>query len=338
MSLRSHAAALAGALTLAVAAPLSGCGDDDEPAPGAASKSAISEVTIGTAPWIGYGPLWIAEERGFDRDNGVDLKLVTYQTDAEFDTAFASGRMDGANGSVNVWMRLASHGLDFKIVLMEDVSLEGDAVVARKGIDEIADVEGKRVGFEEASVSELLFRHALSDNGLEYDSFEHVAIPASNVGAALLAGKIDVAVTYEPYVQELLARGDGFKTIYTAAERPGLISDALVFDPGFAEENDEAVVGVLRAWNDAVEFYRSNPEEAKAIIAKNVGSKPDELAASFDGVELYDLTESQRFLDEELPTLWSDLATILADQDQIESEPDLADYLDTSFGERALAE
>ena len=41
------------------------------------------------------------------------------------------------------------------------------------------------------------------------------------------AGRVDVAVTYEPYLQAALEEGDNCEIIYTAAERPGLISDAL---------------------------------------------------------------------------------------------------------------
>jgi NitT/TauT family transport system substrate-binding protein len=104
----------------------------------------------------------------------------------------------------------------------------------------------------------------------------------------------------------------------------------------FAESDPDAVVGVLRAWGDAIDFYNQNTREAQAIIAENVGEEPAALRPSFEGVQLFDLQESHEYLQNEYEALWNDIRSIMVDQGQIESEPDVSDYLDTSFGEQAL--
>jgi len=328
---------LALGLTLLLALFVAACGDDDESDSSDASGGEVTEVAIGTQPWIGYGPLWIADDQGFDTDHGVDIKLVNFSTDQDLESGFASGKFQAANNANNTLIRLADLGLDFKIALMEDVSLEADAIVScNPDIRSIDDLEGAQVAFEEFSVSDVLFRYALNEAGIDFETIDYVPIPAADAGTAAVAGRVDVAVTYQPYLQAAVEEGDNCEVIYTAGENPGLISDALAINTEFAESNPEAVVGVLQAWGDAVDYYNENTEDAQAIIAENVDSDPEELGSTFEGVELFDLQQSQDYLASDYETLWNDIRTIMVDQGQIESEPEVSDYLDTSFGEQAL--
>jgi len=92
----------------------------------------------------------------------------------------------------------------------------------------------------------------------------------------------------------------------------------------------------MLAWDDALDYYNSNTKEAQAIIAKNVGSKPDALTTSFEGIQLFDLQESQDFLENDYEGLWGDIAEIMLDQGQIEAVPDVNEYLNTELGAEAL--
>jgi NitT/TauT family transport system substrate-binding protein len=318
---------------------IAACGDDEDESDTASEDGGgeVTEVAIGTQPWIGYGPFWIADEQGFDTDHGVDIKLVNFSTDQDLESGFASGKFQAANNANNTLIRLADLGLDYKIVLMEDVSLEADAVVScNPDIRSIEDVEGAKVAFEEFSVSDVLFRYALNEAGVDFDSIDYVPIPAADAGTAAVAGRVDVAVTYEPYLQAAVREGENCEIIYTAGENPGLISDALAINSEFAESDPEAVTGVLQAWGDAVDYYNQNTADAQAIIAENVGSKPEELGSTFKGVQLFDLQQSADYLESDYETLWNDIRTIMVDQGQIETEPEVTDYLDTSFGQQAL--
>ena len=237
------------ALLATVAFVIAACGGDDDDDSDTASDSGgeMTEVAIGTQPWIGYGPFWIADEQGFDTDHGVDIKLVNFSTDQDLESGFASGKFQAANNANNTMIRLADLGLDFKIALMEDVSLEADAVVScNPDIQSIEDVEGAKVAFEEFSVSDVLFRYALNEAGVDFESIDYTPIPASDAGTAAVAGRVDVAVTYEPYLQAAIEEGDNCEIIYTAGENPGLISDGLAVNTEFAESNPEAVTASCR--------------------------------------------------------------------------------------------
>jgi len=330
----------AGLVAMLAAGLLAACGSDDSTeATSGGSSEAPTEVAIGTTTWIGYGPLWIADEKGFDLDHGVDIKMVNFTTDQDLESGFAGGKFQGFSIATNNQIRLADLGIDYEVVLMEDFSLTADSIVScNPQIKSIDDLAGAKVAFEELSVSDVLFRYALEQAGISFDDIEYVPIPAADAGTAAVAGKVDVAVTYEPYLQAALEEGDNCRIIYSAKERPGLISDPLSFSSEFIDSNQDAVAGVLQAWDDAVDFYNTDTEEAQAIVAEAVGEKPKALEPSFKGIKLFSLEESQDFLENDFASLWDDIGQIMVDQGQIKEVPDVDDHLNTDPGQQALEE
>lgn len=313
------------------------CGGGGSDSSGGGSSGGITKVPIAGTQWIGYGPFYIADAKGFDKDNGVDIKEVGFASDDSKETAFVSGKFQAANIATNNTIRMAELDARFKVVMMEDFSLTADAILTcDPAIKSIKDLAGKKVAYEEFSVSDVLFRYALKQAGIDFDSVDYVPIPASDAGAAVVAGRVDVAVTYQPYLQAAVAEDSNCHILYTAGERPGLISDGLVVNADFADSNPDAVVGVMKAWDDAVAFYRSDPKEAKAIISRALGASPKSLESSFKGVKLFSLKESQDFLETDYPDLWSEIGGIMKEQGQIKAVPDVSEYLDTGPGSQAL--
>jgi NitT/TauT family transport system substrate-binding protein len=299
----------------------------------------MKTLRMGIEPWIGYGPWWVADAKGFDKKNGVDIKITNFTTDADINSAFAAGRIDAENLATHTGLRFLGSGIDLKFVLFEDVSRTADAILAGPEIQSVNDLAGKKVAFEEGTTSDILLRYALAQNGMTLDDVDVVPIPASDAGSAVIAGRVEAAVTYEPYLTAALKQGKGFHLVYSAGEQPGLISDLLAVNPDYASENGDAVVAALKAWGEAMDFYNSNPDEAQAIIAEKVGAKPEELKESFAGVDLYDLEKSQNFISSEWLPLAAQVIDVLKSQkDGLESVPDAKAATDDSFLKKALGQ
>lgn len=292
---------LATGLTVTLAA----CGEEDDGEPSGAAatpsgqESEIPETpesgtfSMAIQPWIGYGPWYIAEEEGAFEETGVDVKFTNFTTDDQLNSAFASGRLQGANVATHTALKLAAAGLPIKIVLLEDVSTTADAILAGDGIDSVADLRGKRVAYEEGSTSDILLRYALQENGMSLDDVKKVPIPAADAGAAALAGRVDAAVTYEPYLTTALNEDDKFKLIYSAEEKPGLISDVFIVSEETLDSRPGQVRALVASWGQAISAYRADPPRGQTIIAEGVGAKPAELKTAFDGVEFYDVEENR---------------------------------------------
>lgn len=286
-------------------------------------------VRIGLQPWLGYGPLWVAEKEGFFEARGVDVQLTTFNWDQDMTAALASGNLDVIAGATNGMIANFNQGVDQKGFLIMDVSFEADAVLAGGGVTSIADLRGKSVAYEAGATSDLLINYALRESGMTLADIEHVPMGASEAGLALIAGRVDAAVTYEPYISTALAQEGDFKVLYTAAERPGLISDMLTGSSAWISANPEAVSGLILAWDDAVKFIRANPEEGGAMIAEAVGSPMEEFAPAFAGVRLYDLSENKAALAGDFQSTLADTASIMqsVNPDDIKTIPSADDLL-----------
>ena len=210
--------------------------------------------------------------------------------------ALGSGDVDVANAASHSALQWLENGLPGYIALFLDTSLEADAILAGQGIDDISDLEGASIAYEEGSVSNLLLDHALTEAGLSTDDIETVPMAPSEAAVALQAGRVDAAVTYEPYISDTAGADSDISTLYTAAEQPGLISDILFVSEQAMEEKPDAVQKVIDAWGPSVDFYRSNTDEAQDIIAENIGSDAESLRTAFEGVEFYDLEENATLL------------------------------------------
>jgi len=264
----------------------------------AAATSAVTAETVklGLQPWLGYGPLWVAEQKGFFKKHNVDVELTTFNWDNDMTAALASGNLHVIAAATNSMISNFNKGVDQKGFLVLDVSFEADAIIVGSGISTIADLKGKKVAFESGSTSDLLMNYALKENSMTMADIEHVPMGASEAGLALIAGRVDAAVTYEPYISTALTQGSGYAAIYTAAKKPGLISDMLTASSQWIKAHPTDVEGVIRAWDDAVNFIRDNPAEGSTMIAKAVGSPMEEFKPAFEGVRLFNVFENVRFL------------------------------------------
>jgi len=299
---------LTAAATAALALALTGC--TNASSGGGGSTAEGGEIRMGTQPWLGYGQWYVAEDQGFFEERGVDVKLSSFNADADVNAALAADRLDMANVGAQAALQFMEEGVDVSLVLLLDSATEADAILSGEDIQSIEDLKGKTVAFERGATSEILLAEALEDAGMSFEDIEVVESSADKVTPMVLADRVDAGVTYEPYVSEAIAADAGVRALLTAGDYPGLITDVLVVRNDVLDERPDEVREVLAAWDDAVNFTVENTDEGRAIIAKGVGSDAADLASAFDGVHYYTLAENRElltgdYLTETLPALVS---------------------------------
>lgn len=261
-------------------------GIPDKPEPGA--------IKMGIEPWLGYGQWHIAAKKDLFKAQGLEsVEIVNFNTDADINAALAAGQLQCGNIATHTAMNFIAAGLPLKFVALLDVSKTADAIITDGSVTDIKGLKGKQVAYEEGTTSDILLNYALSQNGMTVADIEKVPMPASDAGSALIAGKVPVAVTYEPYLTLALKQNPKVKMIYSAGENPGLISDVFVVREEFLKEKPGQIVALLKAWDAALADYRKDEAGGRAIISAAVGAKPEELATAFDGVVFYSLAENK---------------------------------------------
>ena len=251
-------------------------------------------IKMGIEPWLGYGQWHIADKKGLFAAEGLDdVEVINFTTDADINAALAAGQLQAGNIATHTAMNFIAAGLPIKIVALLDVSKTADAIISDGSVTDIKGLKGKQVAYEEGTTSDILLNYALAANGMSIDDIVRVPMPAADAGAALIAGQVPVAVTYEPYLTLAGQQDDKVKMIYTAGENPGLISDVFVVREEFLAERPGAVAALLRSWDAALADYQADTAGGRAIISEAVGAKPEELATAFDGVVYYSIAENK---------------------------------------------
>ena len=184
-------------------------------------------VNICMSSWIGYGPLYVAKEKGIFEKNGVDVNLQTIESVADINSSLASGSSQGCVVATGTFVIGQAAGIDQVQVLTLDDSYGGDGVVANNSINSFTDLKGKRVAVSrDGDTSTLLFYSLLDKNGMTENDVEISNMSPGDAGAAFIGGSVDAAVTYEPWLTNSLKTDFG-KMLVTSEETPGLINDVL---------------------------------------------------------------------------------------------------------------
>lgn len=87
-----------------------------------------------------------------------------------------------------------------------DQSYGGDGIIASGEIQSVKDLEGKTVGLDKASTSYFFFLAVLNKYGVDESKIEIQEMTSGDAGAAFVAGKLDAAVTWEPWLTQASQR------------------------------------------------------------------------------------------------------------------------------------
>ncbi len=79
-------------------------------APPAASASTLVPVSMGTEPWIGYAPWYIAQQEGYFTKYGLKVNIVNFEEDADRNAALVAGKTDVSNIDTGRTVQFANIG------------------------------------------------------------------------------------------------------------------------------------------------------------------------------------------------------------------------------------
>jgi taurine transport system substrate-binding protein len=272
-------AGLALGLLLALATAAAGCGDDGDNAR-AASGGAPEKLVIAYQA-IPNGDLVVKHE-GWLEEALPDTQIEWKQFDSGgvVNEAIAAGSVDiGLAGSSPV-ARGLSQPLAYQVPWIHDVIGKAEALAVREGIDDIADLEGKKIATPLASTSHYSLLAAIQDAGLAPDDVDIIDAEPPDIAAAWERGDIDGAYVWNPVLAQLVADGgtvlidseqlaDAGKTTY----------DLAVVSNEFAERHADAVRTWVQQQDRAVRLIREDPDAAAAAVAAELNLEPAEAKA-----------------------------------------------------------
>jgi len=268
----------------------------------AAMPAAHAEVKVGLSDWPGWVAWYVAEQQGFFKKHGANVKLVWFGNYTDSVSALSSGQLDANAQTWSDTMAPLAKKIDIKAVLVNDNSAGNDALMVSPKIKSFADLKGKTVALEQYSISHFVLATALAKNGMKMDDVKVVNLSAGDAAAAFIAGRVDAAVVWNPWVNKIETSGKG-KPLFTSKDMPGLVPDLLVaHGKALRDKTKRAdLVGMIQAWFDTEAYLKAHPDEAIKVMAKVVGVKPADYKVFLPGTRFFTAADNQAAFDASKP-------------------------------------
>jgi NitT/TauT family transport system substrate-binding protein len=260
--------------------------DAPEAAAKAAATRAPDALKIGYSDWPGWLVWELAKQKGFFKDAGVDVDLEWFSDYLESIKAYTAGKLDAILIACGDSLTAKSS----VIIVLTDFSEGNDMIIGKEGINSIKDLKGKTVGLEKNLVEHLLLATALEKNGMTEADLTLKEVKTEETTGALKAKEVDAIGAWYPISGRTLTQVGGSKKLFTSAEAPGLIYDALQVDPASLEKRRDEWKKVIGVWFKCLDFLNNSAthDEAVKIMAKRIDSPPDDLEKNLKGTHLLD--------------------------------------------------
>jgi NitT/TauT family transport system substrate-binding protein len=270
---------MAVALLLAFAA---GCGDGGGAAEVEESKEGRTKLTVGVIPIADVAPAYLGIDKGFFREEGLDVELRPIQGGAEAVPAVERGDMQFAFGNAVSLAFAQERGIDLRFVAegvqggsSDKDSTNGLIVPKGSGIRRAQDLAGKTFAVNALnSLGEVTIKTALDKRGVDVSGLKFVEVPFPDMLPALERGDFDVAWLPEPFVSQALAAGHS-KLLDPMVETTPRLTLAAYFGSGrFIDENRDVVERFQRAMNKSLDYAAKNEREVRQAIVENTEIPP----------------------------------------------------------------
>jgi NitT/TauT family transport system substrate-binding protein len=262
-------------------------------APSAEVAKAPVALTIGHDLWVGYSGVFVAQDLGYFKGAGLEVTLKPFSNPGDTLPALLSNQLDaGLTTLQNLAVLNGNSETDVVAIGVLDSSNGADAVVAKKSIAGLKDLKGKTVALTLGEVNHFLFLAGAKQAGLDPATVKLTSMSADDAGAAFVAGKVDAAVTWEPWVTK--ATKSGGHVIFTSASVPDTIMDAVAVRRSKLHANHAAYASLLSSIDRGVQYLRAEPDKAAVIIGKYLSAPAEDVKAMLAGDKIYGSADNQQ--------------------------------------------
>jgi len=252
------------------------------------------KVVIGVSKWVGYAPLYLAQEKGLFKEKGLDVEVKVIEALPERRAAFAAGRIQLIGTTADAHVIAAAQGIPLRQVLALSECREGGGIVAKQSVKGVKDLKGKVLAGHKGGTTLFWVSFVLADNGMTLSDVDWMDLEGSDAVSAFVAGKADALATWQPYLSKAMDQGKGH-LLLDMGKTPGAVVDTLASSPQFIKSHGEGLKKIVKAWYDALDFYKGHPDEAQAVMARFTEDKPESLAQYLKEVRFYGPQENKSF-------------------------------------------
>jgi NitT/TauT family transport system substrate-binding protein len=328
-------AALAGMLTAAIASP----------------APAADKVAVGTGGSASDAPFYIAYDKGYFKDEGLDVDLIVLDSGAKVIAPLGTGELDVGSGALSVgfWNALL-RGVKFRIVadrghaepgyLYQTVFMRKDLIDSGQ-FKSLKDLKGMRMGFAAQGVTSLsLLNEATKVAGIKFEDVTPVYLSFPQQIAALQNKALDGTLLIEPQATVAVNAGYGVRFMDTNEFYPYQQISVIFYSDKFARQRKDVADKFMRAWLRGVRTYNDaikggkiaslGADEVVQTMAKSFNMNPALVREMYSQAVHVDGTVNGTGIQKDLD--------FFLKQGWVNGQIKASDVIDMSFAQKASAE
>ena len=234
-------------------------------------KTDPNKIRVGYVGITCEAPIFTAVEKGFFKEEGLDVSLVKCDW-KNYKDVLALGGYDVTHHLVMYFLKPLEQGLDVKFTGgIHRGCLRVQAAVNGK-VRTVKDLRGKRIGVPGMGTPPFIFANrVLGANGIDPSKeITWLVFPAGELGLALDKGEVDAVANSEPIGSMLVAQGKVRNIADQAVDMP--YADeyccAVIVNGKFLARNRKAAAAATRALLKAAKWVETNPKAAAELSVK----------------------------------------------------------------------
>lgn len=249
------------------------------------AQTPVKTIRLGIAATsVGFLPIYAAHQKGFYRDEGIDLEIILMSL-AAANNAFFKGEIEYSAGLTGLALA-ATRNYPAKILIFT-VAKPLQSFVSRKEIKEPRDLKGKKVaGSSPGGSATILAYQALKHFALEPGKDVQV-LPMGGSGAGRLAvleqGIVDAALLSVP--ENILAVNKGYNELIFLGDVVSFPQNGFGTSVARIQQQPDEVYRMVRATLRGLQFVtdEANREQARDVMMKQWRVSDQKLAAEMLG-------------------------------------------------------
>jgi len=252
---------------------LGGCGGD-KPSP----------VKVGMMPITDNLPFWLAEEKGYFQDEGINVELIPFPSALERDSAFAAGKIDAGIGDMLAVAAMNNAGTEVRAVSVGQGAVPGEnrfAILSApaSSITSPEQLKNVPIALSLNTINEYITDQLLLAEGLQPGEIIKTSMPKLPIRLeALLNNRVQAATLPDPFAT--LAEIKGANLVVDNSQNT-VAQTVIIVRRETLENNLEGVQKLMRAYARAVEDLQNNPLHYADLLAK-YARVPDDVLTSRD--------------------------------------------------------
>ena len=168
-------------------------------------------IAVGGKAAFYYLPLTIAEQRGYFKEEGLDVEIVDFAGGSAALRAVVGGSADVVSGAYEHTINLQANKQYFKAFVLQGRAPAISLGVSTKAkYQNPADLKGMKIGVSApGSSTNMMVTYFLTKNGMKASDVSFIGVGTGNAAlAAIRSGQIDALSNVDPVMTMLEQKGD----------------------------------------------------------------------------------------------------------------------------------